>query len=135
MILKQETKEELRKFAAILDKGIAFYVMVLRKYGIETYQSCQGGDGHSFPEPTVQFHGDHSEGFKAFAIASQHALPISRLRRVWSIIDGEPTGPHWEMTFTREARPIEKHTKGEQEYIYGPNRSQVLKESKIKVKS
>jgi len=33
------------------------------------------------------------------AVALQHALPVTDLRRVWSIEDGEPVGPNWELTF------------------------------------
>jgi hypothetical protein len=25
-------------------------------------------------------------------------LPVANLRRVWPIVDGEPTGPWWELT-------------------------------------
>lgn len=82
-----------------LDAGIARAVTILRSKGIETYESCQGGPGHSFPEPTIRFHGDRTEGFRAFAIAQQHALPVMDLRRFWQVIDGELSGPKWEMTF------------------------------------
>lgn len=82
-----------------LDKGIAPYVKVLIEAGIETFESCQGGEGHSYPEPTIRFHGDRSEGFRAAAIAIQQQLPIKALRRIWTVDDGEPTGPYWEMVF------------------------------------
>jgi len=83
-----------------LDKGIEREVEILNEYGIETYESCEGGPGHSYPEPTIRFHGDRSEGFKALAIALQNDLKPSDLRRIWTILDGEPDGPHWEMTFS-----------------------------------
>lgn len=82
-----------------LDKGIKDYVEILVAEGIETYQSCEGGEGHSFPEPTIQFHGERSEGFRALAVALQNRLPVSAVRRVWSIEDREPVGPHWEIVF------------------------------------
>ena len=83
-----------------LDKGIKREVEILVEGGIETYESCEGGPGHAYPEPTVRFHGERSEGFKALAIALQNDLKPSELRRIWNIIDGEPVGPDWEMTFT-----------------------------------
>jgi len=46
-----------------------------------------------------QVHGEHSEGFRALAIALEHGLPVLDLRRYWAIIDGEPTGTYWELTF------------------------------------
>lgn len=88
-------------FGSPLDAGIARFVEVLAANGIETYESCQGGMGHCFAEPSVRFHGNQCEGFRALSVAHNHGLPVSALRRVWSVIDGEPTGPTWEMTFSR----------------------------------
>jgi hypothetical protein len=82
-----------------LDKGISQEVWILRKNGVETNESCQGGQGHPFPEPTIRFAGGRAEGFRVLGIALQHGLKVSELRRIWPIIDGEPTGPEWEMTF------------------------------------
>lgn len=82
-----------------LDEEIAPYVEVLVEGGIETYESCQGGDEHSYSEPTIRFHGDNSEGFRALAIALQLQLPVKSVNRCWDVISGEPTGPFWEMVF------------------------------------
>lgn len=89
------------KFGSPLDKGIEKYVHVLLDAGVETFESCEGGKGHAFPEPTVRFHGQREEGFRAFAAAKTLGLPVAELRRIWPIIDGEPTGPYWELTFVR----------------------------------
>lgn len=86
-----------------LDEGIRDIVGTLVDYGVETFESCQGGVGHSFPEPTVRFHGGHAEGFRALSVALQHGLKVCELRRCYVLIDGEPTGPHWEMTFLNRA--------------------------------
>ena len=93
-----------KKFSPPLDPGVKRYVEILVKGGIETFESCEGGKGHSFPEPTIRFHGGRGQGFRALAIAHEHALPVSELRRTWSIIDGEPTGPSWEIVFI--AKPL-----------------------------
>lgn len=82
-----------------LDNGIVDAVNVLQGAGIETFESCEGGSGHAYPEPTVRFHGDQAEGFKALAAAMRGGLSVSELRRVWPLLDGEPTGPWWELTF------------------------------------
>jgi hypothetical protein len=82
-----------------LDAGILPIVQILTENGVETFESCEGGNGHAFPEPTVRFHGNHAEGFRALAVALQHGLRVCELRRYYSIEDGEPVGPHWEMTF------------------------------------
>ena len=86
-------------FSPPLDAGIARQVEVLRASGVETFESCQGGDGHAYSEPTVRFHGDRSEGFRALSVALQNGLLVRALRRAWPIIEGEPTGPWWELTF------------------------------------
>jgi hypothetical protein len=82
-----------------LDDGIRHYVCILRSQGIETYESCQGGAGHCYPEPTVAFHGGKAEGMRAVAAALTYGLPVAELRRIWSVIDGELDGPQWAMTF------------------------------------
>jgi hypothetical protein len=87
-----------------LDRGISYAVKVLRDAGLETYESCDGGAGHAFKEPTVRFHGNQAEGFVAVAQALKNGLPVSDLRRFWMVVDGELDGPYWEMTFgPREA--------------------------------
>jgi len=87
-----------------LDEGIKPAVMALREYGVETIESCQGGAGHAFPEPTVRFCGGKAEGYRALSIALQCGLRVAELRRVWPILDMEPTGPYWELTFAPELR-------------------------------
>lgn len=86
-------------YSPSLDSGIEEEVSILNDHGIETFESCEGGEGHAYPEPTVRFHGDKSEGFKALAIALQNGLKPSKLGRVWDIIEEEPIGAYWEMTF------------------------------------
>jgi hypothetical protein len=83
-----------------LDAGIRDTVMALRAAGVETFESCEGGDGHAYFEPTVRFHGDQSAGYLAVAAALRCGLRVFELRRVWPVIRGELTGPWWEMTFT-----------------------------------
>ncbi|MDE0534524.1 MAG: hypothetical protein OXI01_24195 [Albidovulum sp.] len=83
-----------------IDNLILPYVDILRKEGIETVQSCQGGEGHAYPVPTIEFDGEASEGWRALAIALQHQLPVYDLNRKWSIENFVPVGPIWEMTFT-----------------------------------
>jgi hypothetical protein len=87
------------KYNPPLDAGIAHAVKVLAKAGVETYESCQGGKGHSYPEPTIRFYGERYEGFRALSIALSERLPVKDLRRIWVIQDGEPVGPDWEITF------------------------------------
>jgi hypothetical protein len=83
-----------------LDPGIREAVEILQKGGIETFESCEGGEEHAFPEPTVRFYGTPEAGWRAVAVCLSRGLPVLALRRTWYILDGnEPTGPHWEITF------------------------------------
>lgn len=91
------------RFDPPLDPGIAHAVEVLRAVDVETFESCQGGQGHAYAAPTVRFYGHRDEGFRALAAALQRGLPVSELRRTWPIYDGEPTGPYWEIVFREVA--------------------------------
>jgi hypothetical protein len=82
-----------------LDTGIERAVHTMRAAGIETYESCEGGPGHVFPEPTIRFNGQPAEGYRAVAAALESGLPIYALKRVWTVDDGELTGPVWEIVF------------------------------------
>lgn len=84
---------------APLDLGIVHAVKVLRDAGVQTYESCEGGDGHAYPAPTVRFHGGLGEGWRALAACQVHRLPVRDLSRVWDLIDNCPTGPYWQVTF------------------------------------
>jgi hypothetical protein len=86
-------------FEPPLDEGIRDIVVMLIANGIETFESCEGGRGHTFPEPTVRFEGADSEGLRAASLALENGLPVRRLRRVWGIQDNVLHGPWWEMTF------------------------------------
>lgn len=88
-----------------LDKGIRRAVEILQAFNIETFESCEGGAGHSYAEPTVRFYGAPEAGWRALSVCLAHGLPVSQLRRAWNILDSnEPTGPHWELTFTERLK-------------------------------
>jgi hypothetical protein len=82
-----------------LDKWIAPYVEALADAGFETFESCDGSEGHSYPEPAIRLDGDRSEGLRALAFALQRHYPVKALRRSWPVIDREPAAPSWELVF------------------------------------
>ena len=94
--------EKTLEFEPPLDEGIKRAVELLCSAGIETYESCEGGEGHAYPEPAIRFHGDRSEGFRALALVLQNNLPVEALRRIWVVNDNEPTGPDWEIVFWKK---------------------------------
>ena len=86
-------------FETPLDAGIRDYVLALRSNGVATDESCEGGPGHAYPEPTVCFRGEMPEGFRALSVAMANGLPVRTLKRVWRLDRGELNGPWWELTF------------------------------------
>jgi len=83
-----------------LDRWIGFAVKVIRDAGVATYESCEGGRGHAFREPTVRFFGSHSEALRAVAAALNHGLPVGDLRQCWCLSESNLLdGPFWEITF------------------------------------
>jgi hypothetical protein len=85
-----------------LDLGIVRVVATLRDAGIRTYESCEGGDGHSFRRPTVKLYGSQGEGWRALALCMDYGYPVLRFERTWDMEDGEPSGPYWTITFRQK---------------------------------
>lgn len=89
-----------------LDRGIRLIVEALVRAGVETVESCEGGDGHHWKRPTVLFRGDAADGYYALAVALKHNFPVWQLRRTW-VVRGGITGistaelqePLWELVF------------------------------------
>lgn len=66
------TDTKLTPIVGELDPEIAPIVHFLRKHEVDTIQSCQGGKGHPFREPIVEFrvnpNDPHSEIFRVINI-------------------------------------------------------------------
>jgi len=108
MIALAERFESLEQYAPVvdmeLDQGIRRAVLVLRANGVETFESCEGGPGHAFPDPTVRFWGGTWAGYKAFAIAMEHGLPVLHLRYCFTNVNGHLETPCWELVFRDDVR-------------------------------
>jgi hypothetical protein len=48
----------------------------------------------------VRFYGCKAEGYRAVSIALNAGFSVAALRRVWPLIEGELTGPYWELTLS-----------------------------------
>lgn len=101
------SREQLEEFAreidatGCMDLGIVRAVQILMDAGFATYESCQGGEGHAYREPTIRFKGTPACGWRALAVLMTYGLPVHRLSRTWVMNYGVPDGPCWEITFTR----------------------------------
>jgi hypothetical protein len=85
------------EFYAALDLGIRFAVYVLHAAGIDTSQSCQGGEGHAYHRPTIEIAaGDHCvEGFAALAALEAYGLHVSEVALAWPVQHGMPYEKNW----------------------------------------
>jgi len=88
---------------APLDPGIVEAVKALQDAGLQTAESCEGGEGHAYDWPMVSLIGGSADGWRALAVCKDLRFPIRSLERYWSIDDGEPCGPWWRLTFSRDA--------------------------------
>lgn len=82
-----------------LDPGIVRAVEILQAADVHTYESCQGGPGHTYADPTIRFYGSAGEGWRALGVCMDHGLPVMHLQRSWDHDDGEPSGPYWQIVF------------------------------------
>ncbi len=89
-----------------IDKGIRFAVRVLHSHGIETGQSCEGGDGHAYDHPTVDLAGGarYGDGFAALHFLTLHGLSVETVELVWTVDRGLIADNFWRIVLT-EARP------------------------------
>lgn len=65
---------------------------LMQDNGIEEWSSS-----HSVTEVRVSWEGDRADGWKILAEMLSRDLPVLTLRRCWRMLDGEVTGPRWEI--------------------------------------
>jgi hypothetical protein len=81
-------------------------VRILQAAGVETFESCEGGPGHAYSEPTIRFDGAGGDGRKALGVCFNNGLPVFCLRRVWYVKNRNiPAGPDWEIVFRERISP------------------------------
>lgn len=103
LVMPQRDHMLSEAFYPALDAGIRFAVRVLHAAGLETCQSCQGGKGHAYFEPTIDMisTGDDAEGFRALAALQSHGLPVSEIAIAWPVRHGLPYERLWRITFRK----------------------------------
>ena len=85
-----------------LDPGIRDAVIALRGRGIETLDSCQGGEGHALIWPMVSFDSGEEDALSAFRFMIERGFPADRLHKAWYHCPDcypELSGPVWEIIF------------------------------------
>ena len=95
-----------------LDRGIRFAVRVLHARGFETCQSCQGGRGHCYDQPTIDLNatGDDAWGFAAVAALQDYGIQVMDVSLHWNIRHGLPYDRKWRIQLrqTQVARADER---------------------------
>jgi len=91
---------------SFIDKGIRPVVELLNKYGFKTFESCEGGEGHCFNEPTVRFYGSEFDLIRAYELCALHKINVYEARRTYRKTDiykdvnnGESIGENWDEPF------------------------------------
>jgi len=91
-----------------IDPLILPAVKILNHFGFKTFESCEGGEGHAFPEPTVRFEGTELDLLRAYDICQMMGLPVYETRRVFRkvpVYENDntpqtiPIGVTWETPF------------------------------------
>jgi hypothetical protein len=94
-----------------LDPGIQRFVDILREHGVETCQSCQGGEGHCYDWPTIDFVGGDGAGWHALGVCLDFGLPVMSLRREWSVSPSGVSETVWQLVFRHDAIWWAEHCK------------------------
>lgn len=85
-----------------VDLRIVRAVKVLKDAEFTTIESCEGGEGHAYPEPTIKFAGSRATGWRALGELLTFGLPLNHIGQMWSMTDGHPKGPNWIVTFSKK---------------------------------
>lgn len=80
-----------------LDRGIIRPVRILKEDGVETCQSCEGGDGHCYEYPSVDILG---QPWRALDLCNTYGLPVHTVSHQFSIREGEPVENVWRLEFS-----------------------------------
>lgn len=66
-----------------IDAGILPAVEILNNNGFETFESCEGGEGHAYFEPTVRFFGTEFDLIRAYEVCIANGLNVIQVNRVY----------------------------------------------------
>ena len=88
-----------------IDPEIAAALHALADYGIDTFASCQGGEGHASFMPEILFHGDESAGLYAVWLLEAAGFRVWELSRHWDLDHALPRRPWWRVAM-RSLKPM-----------------------------
>lgn len=88
-----------------IDPEIAAALHALADYGIDTFSSCQGGEGHTCGMPEILFLGDDHAGLYAVWLLEAAGFRVWELSRHWDLDFGLPRAPFWRVAM-RSLKPM-----------------------------
>jgi len=93
-------------------------VILLRKHGFDTWESCQGGEGHCYCEPTIRFFGSEFDLIRAYELCYIQGMNVFNAKRVYrkvpvycDVTDGNEIGENWDSPFNELTFRIHRDTK------------------------
>lgn len=101
MIERNGSRVQTDAWYASIDPGVRFAVRVLHAAGIDTGQSCEGGEGHCYKWPTVDLGGqklDTKDGFAALAALANYGIEVRSVSFEWCVISCEA---FWRIELTK----------------------------------
>ena len=88
-----------------IDPEIVAALHALADYEIDTFSSCQGGEGHTCTMPEILFLGDDAAGLYAVWLLEAAGFRVWELSRHWDLDFGLPRAPFWRVTL-RSLEPM-----------------------------
>lgn len=93
------TEVRSEKKYADMDPGIRYPVRLLHAHGIPTNESCQGGEGHAFHDPSIVM--QEGRAFEAMNQLERCGIPVREVVSRWSVDDGVPNERSWVVVLRR----------------------------------
>lgn len=78
-----------------IDPDVAAALHALADYEIDTFSSCQGGEGHACVLPEILFLGDENAGLYAVWLLEAQGFRVWEVSRHWGLDFGQPRTPFW----------------------------------------
>ena len=66
-----------------IDPLILPVVEILNTHGFETFDSCQGGEGHPFADGYIRFYGDEHDLLRAWEVCTTYGIRPRETHRVF----------------------------------------------------
>lgn len=116
--IKKLTKGDLEILSAV-DEVIRPAVKIMREHSFSTFESCQGGKGHPFTEPTIRFNGTEFDLITAYELCYHYKLNVTCVRRVY--VKNPVYNNKWEEITENWTRPFNEivfHKNSERRTIF-----------------